>query len=139
MRCALVVLAVLMLAHPVYAQDLTPGQARATRIVAEAQERGVIALATENAPTTTPRPTVTELPTATPIPPTATNQPLPSATVEPTKRPIGEANAVVPTDAPMVVVQADTAPMWSRAIAGVVSVAALALVLYLIRGLGYRR
>lgn len=136
MRVALVMFAVLLFAQPVYAQELTPAEARATRIVAEAQERGVIAIAAEKAPTVTPRPTATELPTATPIPPTATSQPAP--TIEPTAHRV-EAVTVEPTNAPIVVAQADTAPMWARVIAGVVALAALVLVGSLIRGQVYRR
>jgi hypothetical protein len=47
--------------------------------------------------------------------------------------------AVEPTNAPMVITQTDTAPMWARVIAGIVALAVLALVGLLIRGQVYRR
>lgn len=134
MRVVLVFVAVLLLAQPVRAQDLTPGQARATRIVAEAQERGAIALATENAPTATPKPTI-ELSTLTPIAPTATSQPVQL----PTAQPIVEIVTATPVRAQAEIPQPEQSPMWARGLAGVGSLLALAAVGYLIRRLGYRR
>lgn len=98
MRAVVAVFIVFFLAQSAHAQDLSPEEARATRVVAQAQEREAINLATARAPTNTPRPTLTptntptETPTRTPIPsatPTATATDLPTRTVvAPTATPV---------------------------------------------------
>jgi cytoskeletal protein RodZ len=82
MRVVVLLLAVLLLAQPVQAQTLTPGQFAATSVVANAQEKADAIRRRLDAPTSTPRPTLT--PTNTPTE-TPTRTPIPSVTPRPTE------------------------------------------------------